>query len=233
MRPAAGANVDYLSYRASSPANPLSDELTWGASLHIFDPTRRTGGLTYFVASLSDDASYDDGPLIIHQLAHTEGGHVTVRISFAGTGKPMPVGPPPAPAGTVQSVALGKCLDLPRGQSSDGTRAIQYDCHGGPNQKWTIKPEGDAGSHIVSGLSGKCLGFDGLGAGGHAAQLPCGSASAQLWTIETGTNGYVLRNLANHLCLDVPGGSTANGVEPIAWTCHGGTNQTWRYAPPG
>jgi hypothetical protein len=37
---------------------------------------------------------------------------------------------------------------------------------------------------------------------------------------------------AMRLCLDVPGGSLANGVKPIVWTCNGGTNQTWRYVPP-
>ncbi len=71
---------------------------------------------------------------------------MTFRLSFAGTGPAAPAGPPPAPPGTVQSLASGKCLDLPGGQTGDGTPVIQYDCHGGANQQWTIDAAGDAGS---------------------------------------------------------------------------------------
>ncbi|MGP0091051.1 MAG: RICIN domain-containing protein [Xanthobacteraceae bacterium] len=47
-----------------------------------------------------------------------------------------------------------------------------------------------------------------------------------------GSNGSILQNVGNRLCLDLPGGSLANGAKPIAWVCHGGTNQTWRYVSP-
>jgi Gametolysin peptidase M11/Ricin-type beta-trefoil lectin domain-like len=50
-----------------------------------------------------------------------------------------------------------------------------------------------------------------------------------------GANTYYLSyraaSAANPLCVDVPGASNANGTKPIAWTCNGGTNQTWRYTP--
>jgi hypothetical protein len=239
VRPALGANTYYLSYRASSPADPLPGEFTRGLNIHIFGQARRSGGLTYFVTSLSDGASYADGPMIVQQISHSQisdsdSGRVTFRLSFAGTGQAMPAGPPPAPPGTVQSLASGKCLDLPGGQTGDGTPVIQYDCHGGANQQWTIDAAGDAGSRIISRMSGKCLGTDpaGAAAGGAIVQSPCGSAPAQLWAIESAGNGAVLKNAANRLCLDVPGASTANGAKPIAWACNGGSNQTWRYVSP-
>jgi hypothetical protein len=235
VRPAPGANTYYLSYRASSPANPLSDEFTRGLNIHIVGAARRTGGLTYFVTSLSDGATYDDGPMIVRQLSHTRGDRVTFRISFTGTGAAMPAGPPPAPPGTVQSVASGKCLDLPHGQASDGLLVIQYDCHGGLNQQWNIESAGDAGYRIVSRMSGKCIGTDPRGSsiGGPIVQSPCDASPGQLWALAGDRNGYTLTNLASHLCLDVPGGSLADGAKPIAWTCHGGLNQTWRYVSPG
>jgi hypothetical protein len=235
LHPAPGANTYYLSYRASSAANPLSDEFTRGLNIHIAGQARRTGGLTYFVTSLSDGAAYDDGPMIVRQLSHTGGDRVTFRVSFTGTGKAMPAGPPPAPPGTVQSVASGKCLDLPHGQADDGTPAIQYDCHGGLNQQWNIEAAGDAHYRIVSRMSGKCMGIDrqAAAAGGPIVPSRCDGSPGQLWTLESAGNGYTLRNVANRLCLDVPGGSLANGVKPIAWTCHGGLNQIWRYVSPG
>ena len=234
VRPAPGANTYYLSYRASSAANPLPGEITRGLNIHIADPTRRTGGLTYFVTSLSDGATYRDGPMIVRQLSHTGNASVRFHIGFTGAGQAMPAGPPPAPPGTLQSLASGKCLDLPGGQTTNGTRAIQYDCHGGPNQQWTIKAQGDAGDRIVSRMSGKCIGTDGGDAatGSPIVKSQCGGSPSQLWARENGGTGFVLRNAATHPCLDVPGGSLANRAQLIAWVCNGGTNQTWRYGAP-
>ena len=95
VRPAVGANTYAFSYRAAGSANPLPSEFTRGLSIHIFDHFRRTGGLTYFVTSLSDGMNYSDGPMIIRQLSHIEDERVTFRISFAGTGRPIPAGPRP------------------------------------------------------------------------------------------------------------------------------------------
>jgi hypothetical protein len=83
-------------------------------------------------------------------------------------------------------------------------------------------------------MSGKCIGTDAASAaaGGHILQSRCDGSPGQLWALKTAGNGYVIRNVANGLCLDVPGASSANGVKPIAWTCNGGSNQTWRYVSP-
>jgi hypothetical protein len=231
VRPAAGANTYSLSYRAAGSANPLSGEFTRGLNIHIFDHRRRTGGLTYFVTSLSDGMSYSDGPLIVRQLAHLEGERVTFSISFSGTGRAIPAGPPPAPPGTVQSLASGKCLDLPRGQRGDGTSPVQYDCHGGANQLWKIVAVRDSGYQIVSRLSGKCIGADSTSdkPASRVAQAECGTSSDQLWQLNGVGNVYAIQNVASRLCLDVPGASTANGIELTTWSCNGGNNQSWRF----
>jgi hypothetical protein len=93
---------------------------------------------------------------------------------------------------------------------------------------------GDSGYRIVSHLSGKCIGADPThaAAGGNIVQTACVNSPGQLWTLEGSANTYVVRNVANRLCLDVPGASAANGTKPITWTCNGGTNQTWRYVAP-
>jgi len=112
--------------------------------------------------------------------------------------------------------------------------AIQYDCHGGLNQQWNIEPAGDAGYRIASRMSGKCIGTDPghAAAGGFIVQSPCGRSPDQIWALDRAGNGYILRNAANRLCLDVQGGSVANGAKLIAWVCNGGINQTWRNASP-
>jgi Ricin-type beta-trefoil lectin domain/Gametolysin peptidase M11 len=234
VRPAPGANTYFLSYRASNATNSLPDDFTRGLNIHVFNETRQIGGLTFLVTSLSDGATYSDGPMIVRQISHTENGHVTFHISFTGTGQAIPAGPPPAPPGTVQSLASGKCLDLPGGQTGDGTLPIQYDCRGSPNQQWDMVAAGGSGYRIVSRLSGKCIGTDPAhaAAGGDIVQTACVNSPAQLWTLEGGANAYVVRNVATRLCLDVPGASATNGTKPITWTCNGGANQTWRYIAP-
>jgi hypothetical protein len=157
VHPAAGASTYYLSYRASSTANPLPDEFVRGLNIHVVGQARESGGLTYFVKALSDGETYADGPLVVQQRSHTEGGRVSFRISFTGTAQAAPSGPP---RGAVQSLASGKCIDLPGGQAGDGTPAIQYDCHGGLNQQWNVESAGDARYRIVSRMSSKCIGTE-------------------------------------------------------------------------
>jgi hypothetical protein len=33
-----------------------------------------------------------------------------------------------------------KCLDVAEGSTDDGTLVLLWDCHGGPNQRWTLLP---------------------------------------------------------------------------------------------
>jgi Ricin-type beta-trefoil lectin domain/Gametolysin peptidase M11 len=228
VRPASGANTYYLSYRAAGDDKVLPAEFSRGLNIHIADPTHHMSRLTYFVRSLGDGESYHDGPMLLQQLSHNA-DRVIFRVSFAGTGAALPAGPPPSPLGTLQSLASGKCLDLPGGQSSDGTAVIQYDCHGGPNQQWKVEDAGET-VRIVSRMSGKCIGND--DAASRVTQSSCGRASSQHWLLKPVGDGYVLQNAANSRCLDVPGGSTANGTRLLLWTCNGGSNQTWRYASP-
>jgi hypothetical protein len=163
----------------------------------------------------------------VQQRSHTEGGRVSFRISFTGTAQAAPSGPP---RGAVQSLASGKCIDLPGGQAGDGTPAIQYDCHGGLNQQWNIESAGEARYRIVSRMSSKCIGTElEHPTAGSIVQSQCGGAPSQLWVLQSAGDGYVLQNAANRLCLDVPGASLANGAKLIAWVCNGGVNQTWRY----
>jgi hypothetical protein len=136
-----------------------------------------------------------------------------------------------AESGTIQSLASGKCLDLEGGNTADGPVVIQYDCHSGPNQQWSIQPAGGAGYRIVSKLSGKCIGIDRTDSGTSAPilQSPCGGgATEQLWSLVSAGGGYVVKAIASGRCLDIPGASSVNGARPVAWKCNRGENQVWR-----
>jgi Ricin-type beta-trefoil lectin domain/Gametolysin peptidase M11 len=232
VQPSDDANTYYLSYRAASTDNPLADKFVAGLNIHIFSSDRRTGGRTYLVATLTDGTVFRDGPMLITQLSHIKGERVAFRIQFNGLGLAMPAGPPPAPIGSLQSLASGKCLDLARGAIADGTPVIQYECNVGRNQRWDVEQTGNARFRIVSRLSGKCLGdVDGKQTAGSAIlHSACKSSQGQLWLLREVAGGYALQNVKTGLCLDVPKASADDGVPIITWTCNNGPNQTWRLA---
>ncbi len=211
----------YLSFRAASAANPLPDDVLKGVNIHIFAKGRKKGGNTLFAASLADGEVYRDGSLSVTQLSHVPGESVTVRVGFSAMA-------PASSAGALQSAASNKCLDLAGGSKADGAAVIQYDCHQGPNQQWTLETSGGQ-VRVVSRLSGKCLG--GGVAGAAITQAACAGAPDQSWSRTNAAGGFVLRNVASGLCLDLPGASAANGVHPANWACNGAANQTWRLAP--
>jgi hypothetical protein len=82
----------------------------------------------------------------------------------------------------VQVQHSGKCLDVSNGDTNNGARVQQWDCVGNTNQRWTVKPVGDAFA-LVSAVSGKCLDVDGWGTGdGTKVQLwDCHYGGNQLW----------------------------------------------------
>jgi hypothetical protein len=38
-----------------------------------------------------------------------------------------------------------------------------------------------------------------------------------------------MKSVPSGLCVDVNGGSTADGARLLQWSCHSGTNQQWRF----
>ena len=54
-----------------------------------------------------------------------------------------------------------KCLDVNGLSLDDGTPLIQWYCHGGNNQIWSVAPSVDGYVQIISRNSGKCLDVNG------------------------------------------------------------------------
>ncbi|GAA0400953.1 cysteine/serine endopeptidase inhibitor [Streptomyces luteireticuli] len=125
-----------------------------------------------------------------------------------------------ASSGALTGLA-GKCLDVPGGNTANGTRVGIWSCNGGGNQTWAI---GDDGT--IRAL-GKCLDANGAGtADGTRVQLwDCNGTPAQRWTYNAGTHDVV--NLNANKCLDVAGWNSSDGATTHLWTCSGGANQKW------
>jgi hypothetical protein len=142
------------------------------------------------------------------------------------TGGPVSM---PGELGELVASHSQKCLDVTGWSTQDGTPIIQWRCHGGDNQAWSIEPGAEGYSRLVSRHSGQCLDVSGESTkdGAPIIQWPCHGGANQEWRMEAVGGGY--RFVARHSgkCLDVTGESTDDGSGIIQWQCHGGANQTW------
>ncbi|KAJ6549060.1 ricin B lectin domain-containing protein [Mycena vulgaris] len=131
-----------------------------------------------------------------------------------------------------------KCIDVTGGVNADGTKLQIWTCDAAnANQKWnSVQDE----TFQWTGTN-KCIDLtDGKITDGNQLQIwTCDSNSAnQGWS--GGNNGNITWvypkaplsgtiSTFNNKCLDVPNGSTANGVKLQIWTCaEGNTNQRFK-----
>ncbi len=122
---------------------------------------------------------------------------------------------------------LGKCVDVPGANDTNGTTLQLYDCNGGTNQQWefwwdsTVRPTFN---------TNKCLDLPGADTDdGTPIQIyDCNGGGNQQWSLATdGTlRGYGSK------CVDVPGFQTADGTTLQYYDCNGGSNQMFMRAPP-
>jgi alpha-galactosidase len=112
------------------------------------------------------------------------------------------------PAGTVTptDAASGQCLDVPNGNTTNGTQPIN--CNGGPHQEV---------ARIRSGLAGA----------GHVPRR-AGHRGSQGTNQRRNLNANgTISNVASGLCLDVKGNATTAGSLVILWTRTAAANQVW------
>jgi hypothetical protein len=124
----------------------------------------------------------------------------------------------------------GKCLEIPATTSSVWPSAIQYNCHGGPNQQWRRVRQPSGYLQISSRVDKQCLTVVGASMtdGANVIVSPCRTGANQEWQATYLGNGYY-RYVARHSgkCLTVATGSTANWANVVQYTCTGSSNQQW------
>jgi hypothetical protein len=121
-------------------------------------------------------------------------------------------------------------FDVAGASQASGAPIILWPWHGGPNQRFRLKPppaNNEArGIFLVAKHSGKVL--DVLG-----ASQSSGAALVQ-WDYHGGANqlfrifGSPIKPVYTDLVLDVVNGSQANGAPIVLYTRHGGRNQLFR-----
>lgn len=123
--------------------------------------------------------------------------------------------------------APGQCLDVRSALQHNGNRVQLYQCNGSAAQKWYW----DSGM-LRSGLNwNKCLD---VAYGGDSTIMQiwdCKGYDSQKFSQRAKTtHAYqALVSEAGGRCLDINGGAMASGTRVLAWSCHGASNQKWRY----
>ncbi|MGW2587126.1 M4 family metallopeptidase [Streptomyces virginiae] len=123
------------------------------------------------------------------------------------------------------NVGSNLCLGITAGSSNAGALAIQWDCNGNIDQKWSKVDVGNGLFNIVDAGSGMCLAVSGDATtlGAQALQMPCNGTTAQKWASSTSQ----IVNQKSQMCLGIAGGSTTRGAPAVQWTCDGTPNQRW------
>ncbi|WP_050795834.1 RICIN domain-containing protein [Parafrankia sp. EUN1f] len=85
---------------------------------------------------------------------------------------------------------------------------------------------------VASGSSGKCVDVSGAAVGNALlVQVACnGSAADQRFKVVAQSGGFALVNGKSGRCVDVPSASKVAGTQLWQWSCHAGTNQTWKFS---
>lgn len=130
---------------------------------------------------------------------------------------------------TVQNQNSSMCVDQAGWGTANGTHVIQWPCHLGYNQQWQFRPT-DSGYYNVVPRTAEYLTWDvtgGAGATGNGVKVQLWSFGGsggpnQQWKPESlGGGNWRFRARHSNRCLDVPGSSTAAGVQLQQWNCNG------------
>src|SRR5258706_13579628 len=122
----------------------------------------------------------------------------------------------------IANLKSGKVLDLDR---NDQTRVIQYSSRGTDNQRWDIEAAGSGFFYIRNGMNGKALQPSG---DSNSAPIICARfdrSPNQEWRIEPGKDGNAMIVSRQGRTVDVPDGSSRDGLRLQIYDPNGDSNQ--------
>ncbi len=122
-------------------------------------------------------------------------------------------------------VHSGKCLDVPRSSTKQGTAIIQWDCTGNPNQQWDFRYLANNKWNIVSKLNGLCLDVPGSSnqSGEKIIQWPCtGNSNQQFVLVPIGSpTEFQIWAAHSNKCLDIANNDPNAGGKLVQYDCKG------------
>jgi hypothetical protein len=133
----------------------------------------------------------------------------------------------------ISNVKSGKVLDLDR---NDQTTVIQFSSRGTDNQSWFVRPAGAGYFYLRNGMNGYALDADGGGNNVPVQGMPFTGGENQQWRLDQGKDGNALIVSRLGRGLDIPNGSTRDGVRVQLFGVNGDSNQRFflrRVSGPG
>jgi hypothetical protein len=139
-------------------------------------------------------------------------------VGLAGWAVALTFALPRADAAQIVIANSVKCIDIPHQQTDDGTAVTLFNCHGSPNEQWTIA------SGQIAGMSGVCLDVMGSAPtnGAQVIIVHCNGRDSQKWSL---TNGRIVG--IGGKCLDVAGGSAQEHATLVIAACTLAASQQW------
>ena len=130
----------------------------------------------------------------------------------------LTIGWTPVKAAQIVITNSVECIDIPHQHTVDGTPVSLFNCHGSPNQQWTIA------NGQITGMSGVCL--DVLGSepndGAQIIIVHCNGRISEKWTL---ANGQIVG--IGGKCLDIAAASAQDHATLIIATCTSSPSQQW------
>lgn len=142
----------------------------------------------------------------------------------------------------IKNTHSGQCLSVKNVQHNNFAPVWQWDCHGGPNQRFNLlaltTSDGRVGDQIKAVHSGKCLSVRDSSTKNAqpVVQYTCkhaeqGDRDNQIFKIKRAQMGqYSIRNIHidNSICLTAPGGESVNGLRIHGLECGNDQSQSWK-----
>ncbi len=130
----------------------------------------------------------------------------------------------------ISNLKTGKLLDLDR---SDKTTVIQFSPRGTENQRWDIEPAEGGFWYIRNAMNGKALQPIRDGSGRELIGARFDGSSDQQWRIQAGKDGNALIVARNGRTIDIPDGTSRDGVHVQIYEINGDSNQRFVFRRTG
>ncbi|WP_445022413.1 endo-1,4-beta-xylanase [Streptomyces sp. SAS_276] len=190
----------------------------------------RCTGITVWGIRDSDSWRSGDSPLLFDGGGNKKPAYGSVLSALGGGGGGNPGGIVPGTVYSLTDLAAGRALDVPGGQTANGTTLQVWDANAAANQQWRASQNTDGSFTLTNVGSLRVLDEPG-GQTGNGTRMEIWDANGganQHWRASrNGDGSYTLTNVASGRALEVPAGQTANGSPVEVWDANGGAHQRW------
>ncbi|MGA2287142.1 RICIN domain-containing protein [Bradyrhizobium sp.] len=197
----------YNTQRLQAEVNAGGDWVFWGRDAFS------TGSAENYIWG---DTAYNTGIVLIVTVSN---GAATTAVVQSGTYQ-------------IENLNSAMSLEIPAGQTANGTLVDQATDVGTTNQRWNVTRLSSGNYTIANAATGQLLDVlnSSTASGGAIDVKPADAATNQQWTF-TGTNGgnYTIKSVSSGLLIGSSGALTLSGTLIDQFTANGIANQQWSF----